>query len=95
MRDVSVTLLSQKPSELSQFLNIFFDEKVEIADGAFMWTCIYPEPLASVSLISTLIDNNEKYKIEALISIEHLESIKISEENLDDFIKFMYYRYQP
>ena len=41
--------------------------------------------------ISTLIDNN--YKIEALISLEHLESIKISKENLEEFIKFMYFKY--
>ena len=57
------------------------------------WSCIYKEPLAGVNLISTLIDNNEKFKIEALISIEHLDSIKVSEENLDDLIRLMYFRY--
>lgn len=93
MRDVVITLLSKKPSELNQFLNTYFDEKVEVTEGAFMWSCIYQEPLASVNLISTLIDNNEKYKIEALISIEHLDSIKVSEENLDDLIRLMYFRY--
>ena len=93
MRDVTITLLSQKPSELNEFLNTYFDEKIDVADEAFMWSCIYQEPLASISLISTLIDNNEKYKIEALISIEHLNSIKVSEENIDDLIKFMYFRY--
>lgn len=93
MKDVTITLLSQKPTELNKFLNSFFDEKIDVADEAFMWSCIYKEPLASVNLISTLIDNNEKFKIEALISLEQLNSIKISEENLDDFIKFMYFRY--
>ena len=58
-----------------------------------MWSCIYKEPLAGVNLISTLIDNNEKFKIEALISIEHLDSSKVSEENLDDLIRLMYFRY--
>jgi len=93
MKDVTITLLSQKPSELNHFLNTYFDEKVDITEEAFMWSCIYHEPLASVSLISTLIDNSEKYKIEALISIEHLNSIKVSEENLEDLIKLMYFRY--
>lgn len=93
MRDVTITLLSQKPSELNQFLNTYFDQKVEVAEGAFMWSCIYQEPLASVSLISTLMDNNEKYKIEALISIEHLDSIRVSEDNIEDLIKLMYFRY--
>lgn len=93
MRDVTITLLSQKPSELNEFLNTYFDEKIDVTDGAFMWSCIYQEPLASVSLISTLIDNSEKYKIEALISIEHLDSIKVSEENIEDLIKLMYFRY--
>ena len=93
MRDVTITLLSEKPSELNQFLNTYFDKEVDVTDEAFMWSCIYQEPLASISLISTLIDNNEKYKIEALISIEHLNSIKVSEENIDDLIKFMYFRY--
>ena len=93
MKDVTITLLSKKPSELNNFLNTYFDKEIEVTDEAFMWSCIYQEPLQSVNLISTLIDNNEKYKIEALISIEHLQSIKVSEENLDDLIKFMFFRY--
>ena len=93
MRNVTITLLSQKPSELNNFLSRYFDEQVDVAEGAFMWSCIYEEPLASVNLISTLIDNSEKFKIEALISIEHLDSIKVSEENLDDLIKLMYFKY--
>ena len=93
MRNVIITLLSQKPSELNNFLSRYFDEEVDVAEGAFMWSCIYKEPLASVNLISTLIDNNENFKIEALISIEHLDSIKVSEDNLDDLIKLMYFRY--
>ena len=93
MRDVTITLLSKKPSELNNFLSRYFDKKVDVAEGAFMWSCIYKEPLASVSLISTLIDNNEKFKIDALISIEHLDSIKVSEENIDDLIKLMYFKY--
>ena len=93
MRDVTITLLSQKPSELNEFLNTYFDKEIDVTDEAFMWSCIYQEPLASVSLISTLIDNNEKYKIEALISIEHIDSIKVSEENINDLIKLLYFRY--
>ena len=93
MRDVTITLLSQKPSELNEFLNTYFDKEVDVTDEAFMWSCIYQEPLASVSLISTLIDNNEKYKIEALISIENIDSIKVSEENINDLIKLLYFRY--
>lgn len=93
MKDVTITLLSQKPAELNKFLNSFFDKKIDVADEAFMWSCIYEEPLASVNLISTLVDNNEKFKIEALISLEHLHSIKVSKENLEDLIKLMYFKY--
>ena len=91
MKDVIVTLLAQKPSELNSFLYTYFDEKIKVEDEAFMWSCIYSKPLESINLISTLIDNSEKYKIEALVSIKHLESIKISDENLEDFIRIMYY----
>lgn len=93
MRDVTITLLSQKPSEINNFLNSFFDKKINVDEKAFMWSCIYEEPLAGVNLISTLIDNSEKFKIEALVSLEHLESIKVSEENLEDLIRLMYFRY--
>ena len=93
MKNVIITLLSQKPSELNNFLSRYFDEEINVAEEAFMWSCIYEEPLASVNLISTLIDNNEKFKIEALISIEHLDSIKVSEENIEDLIKLMYFKY--
>ena len=93
MKDVTITLLSKKPSELNNFLNTYFDKEVDVTEEAFMWSCIYQEPLASVSLIYTLIDNNEKYKIEALISIEHIDSIRVSEENINELIKFLYLRY--
>lgn len=91
MNNIVITLLAEKPCELNRFLSNYYNKDMEIDDKAFMWTTIYQKPLESICILATLIDNTEDYKIEALISINHYNSIKVSEKNINDLVKFLYW----
>lgn len=87
MKHVIVTLLAQKPSEISRFLEKYYDKEVIIEEGAFRWSCFFNSPKESISLLSTLTDNHEKYQIELLLTIDKVATLKVTEENIEDLIK--------
>ena len=91
MNDIVVTLLAEKPCELNKFLSAYYSRDMQIEESAFRWSCIYKKPLDSICILATLIDNIEDYKIEALISINHLNNIKVSENNINDLVKFLHW----
>lgn len=91
MNDIVVTLLAEKPCELNRFLSAYYSRDMQIEEGAFRWSCMYKKPLDSICILAALIDNIEDYKIEALVSVKHLNNIKVSEDNINDLVKFLYW----
>ena len=91
MNDIIVTLLAEKPCELNKFLSAYYSKDMEINDGAFRWSCVFKKPLDSICILATLIDNIEDYKIEALISIDKYDNIRVSEDNINDLVKLLYW----
>lgn len=91
MNDIVVTLLAEKPCELNKFLSAYYSRNMEIGDGAFRWSCAYKRPLDSICILATLMDNIEDYKIEALVSVKHYDNIRVSEENINELVKFLYW----
>lgn len=87
MRNIVVTLLSEKPSEISRFLKKYYEKDIIIEEGAFKWSCFYDRPLDTINIISTLIDNNDSYKIDAILTLNRLGSIKITDDNLNEIIR--------
>ena len=49
------------------------------------------EPLDSICMLATLVDNIEDYKIEALVSIKHYNSVKVTNENINELVKLLYW----
>ena len=91
MNNIVVTLLAEKPCELNKFLSAYYSKNMEIEDGAFRWSCMFNRPSDSICILATLIDNIEDFKIDALISINHYDNIKVSKENINDLIKILYW----
>lgn len=91
MNDIVVTLLAEKPCELNKFLSAYYCKDMNIEDGAFRWSCMFKRPLDSICILATLIDNIEDFKIEALVSINHYDNIKVSEDNINELVKFLYW----
>ncbi|MBQ9279948.1 MAG: hypothetical protein IJ215_02730 [Clostridia bacterium] len=87
MKKVLVTLLAQKPSELSRFLKSYYQKEVIMEEGAFSWSCFYESPSESLNILSAIIDNAEDYQIEPLLIIDKVATLKVTNENLEDLIK--------
>lgn len=87
MKNVVVTLLSKKPSELSRFLNSYYGAKIINEEGSFKWTIFYNSPAECIGILSTMIDNIDTYQIEVLLTLNKVTTIKITDENINDLIK--------
>ena len=91
MNDIIVTLLAEKPCELNRFLSSYYNKDMQIEEGAFRWTSIFQKSLDSICMLATLVDNIEDYKIEALVSIKHYNSVKVTNENINELVKLLYW----
>ena len=87
MKKVIVTLLAKKPDEIGRFLNKYYEKEIINEEGAFSWSCFFNTPSETLDILSTLIDNSEKYQIETLLVIGNVAPLKITENNLEDIIK--------
>lgn len=88
----SVNLFSEKKENLQEFLKKFYNNnKLEVKKLKFEKN--FQNPIDMIELISTLIDNNEKYPIAIWISIDKNIFIKITELNLNKIIKYLFERY--
>ena len=90
MNPYVITLLSRKPSELNRFISKYYNQKMYVQEGTFRWSSSFSNALESSLLLSTLVDNSEDYQIEAYISIQHQDNLKVSKENINGIVKYLY-----
>ncbi len=89
MTKPTLNLYSKNKNEISDFLERFYNKKIDKSIENFS----FDNPIEMIDLISTIIDNNDKYNISAWINLDEDIFIKISNSNLDDIIKYLYERY--
>ena len=58
---ILVNLWSKKQGEIRGFLEKYYEKKVNMDDDVEQWIYVYSKPLDAIDIISTLIDNNDKY----------------------------------
>jgi hypothetical protein len=88
----SVNLFTENQNDLKNFLNLFYNKNINL-DNKLKFETNFENPVDMIELISTLIDNNEKYNIGLWISIDSNIYINITELNLDKVIKYILERY--
>lgn len=87
-----VNLYSEKEGEIKKFLALFFSKNLEITNELF-WETAYDNPIDMIELISCFIDNKEKFQINLWISLDSGVFINITDNNLEDIIKYIYERF--
>ena len=87
----SVNLFSEQPENIKQFLELFY--KCEFESPGISYEKSFKNPVDMIELISTLIDNNDKFNIGTWISIDKDIFINVTENNLDKIIKYLFERY--
>lgn len=88
----SIAIYSEIDGEIKKFLETFYSKNFNLDDNLF-WENKYQNPIEMVDLISTFIDNNEKFKINIWISLDENIYICVTEQNLDKLIRYIYERY--
>ena len=88
-----VQLYSDKPGEILNFLNKYFnDSNLKLSDE-LLWEKHYDNPIEIADIIGTFIENNENYKINMWVSLDKDYFININEYNADKIIRYLYERY--
>lgn len=87
-----VRLQSKKKGELNKFLSKFYDTNLKI-EAENKWLKEYKNPVEITDLIGVFIDNINKYDIKMWVNLDKDIYIKISEQNADTVIKYLFERY--
>lgn len=89
---VIVNLYSKKDNEIYRFLNDF--NKEDINDkNALEWTKEIQNPIEIADIIGVFMDNNDKYDINMWISLDKDFSINVTDNNVDQIIRYLFERY--
>lgn len=87
-----INLYSDKSGEIKKFLEEFYQQKIELKND-LKWEKEFKNPIEIVEIISAIIDNNNKFKINSWISLDNGIFINVTDSNLDQIIRYLYERY--
>lgn len=90
-----VRLYSIIPTEIQKFLNHFFENNLNNTSNnlANQWQKEYPNPIEMVDIIGAYIENIEDFNLTMWISIDSGVFIKVTKENADELIRYLYERF--
>lgn len=88
----SVKLQSKKKGELNKFLSEYYNTNLEIEDK-LKWEKEYENPIEITDIIGAFVDNLDHFDIKMWISLDKDIFVKISEQNANDIIKYLFERY--
>lgn len=105
--EYTLNLYSDIKDEISNFLNSFYENSNNILEwkitsytktknnqsDIFIYTKRTTNPFDFVVLLGALIDNSNKYNINAWLSLDTGIFINITHNNIDSIIKYIYERF--
>ena len=91
MQQYVLNLFTETKENLEDFLDKFYNMSFSLSDLKFEKE--FDNPIDMIEIISTLIDNNERYPIGIWVSINKDIFINITENNLNTIIKYFLERY--
>lgn len=87
-----VNLYSDKKGEISRFLANFYKCKISLQND-LKWEKIFENPVEMADIMGTFIDNKDLYRINMWISLDEGAFINVTENNVDNLIRYLYERY--
>ena len=92
METITVNLITNKQQEIQRFLRKYFqDETYSIHDKTFRWTGIYSSALKALDLIIVAAEADDEFLLQIIVNLPEFDAV-INHKNLNDFIKYIYYR---
>ena len=88
----TVTLYSKQKGEINRFLSSFYNTNLNIYE-ALKWEKEYANPVELAEMIGTFADNSDSLKISVWISLDKNVYVRITDENADLIIRYLYERF--
>lgn len=89
-----VRLYSVVPNEINKFLEEFYNNKsYDIDESSKQWQHEYENPIEIVDIIGAFIENIDDYNLTMWISIDSGVFIKVTSDNADELIRYLYERF--
>ena len=88
----SIAIYSDLNGEIKKFLEAFYSKNFNLKDNLF-WENKYSNPIDMIEIISTFIDNNDKFQMNIWISLDENIYICVTDQNINQLIKYIYERY--
>ena len=89
---VSVNLISEDSYELEKFLSSFYNSSFDINDN-LNWEHKYSNPVELAEIIGAYVDNLDNFNIVMWICLDKGVFIKITPNNADSIIRYLYERF--
>lgn len=92
-----VKLFSNEKGEIYKFLNRFYNKTNtninEEESSLLEWEKLYQNPIELADIIGVFMDNKDDFKINMWISLDKDVLINVSENNVDELIRYLYERF--
>lgn len=92
-----VKLFSNEKGEIYKFLNRFYDKTNininEEKSSLLEWEKLYKNPIEMADIIGVFMDNKDDFKINMWVSLDKGVLINVSENNVDELIRYLYERF--
>lgn len=89
-----VHLYSVLSGEIKKFLVHFYNDKnVDVDENIKEWQKDYPNPIEIVDIIGAYVENVDEFNLSMWVSLDEGVLIKVTEENGDELIRYLYERF--
>ena len=87
-----VDIYSKEKMEIKKFLDAYYNNNENAADD-IKWEIVYENPVECADIISSYIDNDDKFSINMWVSLDKGFFINITKYNADKIIRYLFERY--
>lgn len=90
--EYTVKIYSETEGEIEKFLKLFYQDDIKIENKLF-WKKEFNDPTKIIDIVSTFIDNKDKFNANIWTSLDKDVFICVTENNINDLIKYIYERF--
>lgn len=88
----TINFYSETTGEIKKFLEQYYSKNLNI-DNDLIFQKEYDNPIDMIDIISCFVDNNNKFKMTLWISLDKDVYISVTDNNINNLIKYIYERY--
>ena len=91
-----IKLYSNEKGEIYRFLEHFYTNRNHLftnSSSVLEWEQYFENPLEMADIIGVFIDNKENFNINLWACLDEDILINVTENNVDDFIRYLYERF--